>query len=91
MTINKKAAPGANRAASISAFDGEIVAEIPKNSRQVYRLVLRTINEHHVDGLRTRQKLFRICPRQRGVIDATLAGLIALAIIGVVLLSGVLT
>jgi hypothetical protein len=25
----------------------------------------RTINEQHVDGLRTRQKLFRICPRQR--------------------------
>jgi hypothetical protein len=50
----------------------------------------RTIGEHHVDGIRTRQKMFRICPRQKGVIDATLAGLIALAIIGVMLLSGVL-
>jgi hypothetical protein len=48
----------------------------------------RTINEHHVDGLRTRQKLFRICPRQRGVIDATLAGLIALAATCAALLAG---
>jgi hypothetical protein len=39
MTTNKKAAPGANRAASGSAFDGDILAEIPKNSRQVYRIV----------------------------------------------------
>lgn len=41
MTTNKKAAPGANRAASSSAFDGDIVAEIPKNSREVYRIVRR--------------------------------------------------
>lgn len=41
------------------------------------RPIWRTINERHVDGLRTRQKMFRICPRQRGVIDPTLAGLIA--------------
>ncbi len=25
-----------------------------------------TIGEHHVDGIRTRQKVFRICPRQSG-------------------------
>ncbi len=31
----------ANRAASSSAFDGEIVAEIPKNSREVYRIARR--------------------------------------------------
>ncbi|MEF8755088.1 MAG: hypothetical protein V5B60_14360 [Accumulibacter sp.] len=41
MTLKEKAAPGANRAASSSAFDGEIVAEIPKNSREVSRIVLR--------------------------------------------------
>ena len=40
------------------------------------RPIWRTINEQHVDGIRTRQKLFRICPRQKGFIDATLAGLI---------------
>lgn len=33
----------------------------------------RTIIEQHVDGIRTRQKLFRIFPRQKGVIDQTLA------------------
>ena len=33
---------------------------------------------------------FRVSPRQKGSIDGTLAGLIALAIIGVMLLSGVL-
>ena len=40
-----------------------------------------TADERHVDGIRTRQKLFRICPRQKGVIDATLAGLIALVLV----------
>jgi hypothetical protein len=33
---------------------------------------------------------FRVSPRQKGSIDGTLAGLIAFAIIGVMLLSGVL-
>lgn len=37
----------------------------------------RTISEQHVDGLRTRQKLFRIFPRQKGVIDPTLAASIS--------------
>lgn len=41
MTPKEKAAPGANRAASSSAFDGDIVAEIPKNSREVYRIERR--------------------------------------------------
>ena len=27
----------------------------------------RTVGEQHVDGLRVRQKLFRICPRQKGL------------------------
>ncbi|MEF8707638.1 MAG: hypothetical protein ABTS22_21000 [Accumulibacter sp.] len=50
------------------------------------RQVWRTIDEQHVDGLRTRQKMFRICPRQKGSIDATLAGLIAFAAVCIVLL-----
>ncbi|MEF8753335.1 MAG: transcriptional coactivator p15/PC4 family protein [Accumulibacter sp.] len=41
MTPKEKAATGANQAASSSAFDGDIVAEIPKNSREVYRIVRR--------------------------------------------------
>lgn len=28
----------------------------------------RTLTEQHVDGIRTRQKMFRICPRQKGVL-----------------------
>ncbi len=52
------------------------------------RQTWRTIAEHHVDGVRTRQKMFRIFPRQKGVIDATLAGLLALAATCVVLLAG---
>lgn len=48
----------------------------------------RTISEQHVDGIRTRQKMFRIVPRQRGVIDATLAGLIALAAVCAAMLIG---
>jgi len=48
----------------------------------------RTIAEQHVDGVPTRQKMLRICPRQRGVIDSTLAGLIALAAICAALLAG---
>ena len=41
MTTQEKAAPGADRAASSSTFDGEIIAEIPKNSRDVSRVVRR--------------------------------------------------
>jgi hypothetical protein len=41
MAINEKAAQGANRAVSGSAFDDVIIAEIPKNSREVYRVVRR--------------------------------------------------
>ncbi len=37
----------------------------------------RTISEQHVDGVRVRQKMFKICPRQKGHVDATLAGSIA--------------
>lgn len=39
--------------------------------------IWRTIDEHHVNGTRVRLILFRIFPRQRGAIDATLAGSIA--------------
>ncbi|MBL8423287.1 MAG: hypothetical protein JNK06_07315 [Candidatus Accumulibacter phosphatis] len=49
----------------------------------------RTISEEHLDGLRTRQKRFRISPREKGIIDSTLAGLLALAVsIAVLLLAG---
>lgn len=42
---NDEAAPGANRAASKTAFDGEIIAEIPKNSREVYRIIRRDFKD----------------------------------------------
>jgi hypothetical protein len=48
----------------------------------------RTIAQQHVDGIRTRQKMFRIFPRQKGVIDGTLAGLLALAGFCALLLAG---
>jgi hypothetical protein len=48
----------------------------------------RTIGEQRVHGLRTRQKMFRIAPHQQGVIDATLAGLVVLAAVCALLLSG---
>lgn len=50
----------------------------------------RTITEQHIDGLRTRQKMFRIFPRQKGGVDGALAGLIALAAVCAVLVVGVL-
>ncbi|WP_288129457.1 hypothetical protein [Accumulibacter sp.] len=36
----------------------------------------RTIAERHVDGVRVRQQLFRLCSRQKGFVDPMLAGLI---------------
>ncbi|MBK7674396.1 MAG: transcriptional coactivator p15/PC4 family protein [Candidatus Accumulibacter sp.] len=41
MAINEKAAPVAGRAASGRTFDDVIIAEIPKNSREVYRITRR--------------------------------------------------
>jgi len=41
MATKEKAARFAPGAASSSAFDGEIIAEIPKNSREVYRITRR--------------------------------------------------
>lgn len=52
MDTKEKAAPGAIRAASSSAFDGEIIAEIPKNSREVYRITQRTFNGYALIDLR---------------------------------------
>jgi len=52
MNTKEKAAPGANRAASSSAFDGEIVAEIPKNSREVYRIVRRDFKGYRLVDVR---------------------------------------
>jgi len=46
----------------------------------------RTIHEQHVDGVRIRQKFFRICPRQKGGADPTLISLIALAVTCMVLI-----
>lgn len=48
----------------------------------------RTIAEQHLDGVRARQKMFRIVPHQKGVIDATLAGLVVLAVVCALMLSG---
>ncbi|KFB76645.1 MULTISPECIES: hypothetical protein [Candidatus Accumulibacter] len=47
-----------------------------------------TTDERHIDGLRIRQRVFAIRPRQKGVIDATLAALIVFAVVGIVLLAG---
>lgn len=47
----------------------------------------RTVSEQHVDGVRVRQQVFKSCPRQKGLIDATLAGLIALAVTSCLLLA----
>lgn len=63
---------------------------VVRDARRCVRPFWRTIHEHHGDGLRTRQKMFRVSSRQKGAIDGTLSGLIALAVIGVMLLWGVL-
>ena len=91
-------------AIKVRIMAGEMVAatDYPESDRQLFwsaiaivrdalpcvRPIWRTVGEQHVDGLRTRQKLFRICPREKGVIDATLAGLIALAATCAALLAG---
>jgi hypothetical protein len=48
----------------------------------------RTIGEHHVDGIRTRQRLFKICSRERGILDPTLAAIVLLAAVAAALLIG---
>lgn len=83
---------------------GEIVAatDFPEPDRPLFwsaiaiirdalpcvRPIWRTTDEQHVDGTRTRQKMFRIVPRQQGILDPTLAGLLALATTCAVLLAG---
>jgi hypothetical protein len=52
MNTKEKAAPGANRAASRTAFDGEIIAEIPKNGREVYRITRRTFKGYPLVDVR---------------------------------------
>jgi hypothetical protein len=52
MTINEKAAVAANRTASSTAFDGGIIAEIPKNSREVYRVVRRSFKGYPLVDVR---------------------------------------
>ena len=61
---------------------------IVRDALPCVRPIWRTVGEQHVDGLRTRQKLFKIFPRQKGLVDATLAGLLALAATCAVLLAG---
>ena len=61
---------------------------IVRDALPCVRPIWRTVGEQHVDGLRIWQKMFKICPRQRGVIDATLAGMIAFVVVCIVLLSG---
>ena len=41
MTTNNKPAPGGTGTGSGNPFDGRIVAEIPKNAREVYRITRR--------------------------------------------------
>lgn len=99
MTTNKKPAPGATGAGSSTAIDGGIVAEIPKKSREVCRVGRRTFKGYRYLDVRrdvapcssgTPQSpvLGFVDDRQRGVIDATLAGLVVLAAVCALLLSG---
>jgi hypothetical protein len=85
---------------------GEIVAALdyPESERPLFwsaiasirddlpcvRPFWRTISEQHVDGIRTRQRFFKICPREKGLVHPTLAGLIVLAAVCAVMLAGVL-
>ncbi len=52
MTTNKKPAPGGTGTGSRTAFDGEIVAEIRKNSREVYRIERRTFKGYPLVDIR---------------------------------------
>ena len=61
---------------------------VVRDSLPCIRPVWRTISEQYVNGLRTRQKLFKIFPRQQGGIDSALAGLSALATVGAAMLIG---
>lgn len=61
----------------IAASANAIKARVQAGDLPCVRPTWRTIAEQHVDGLRTRQRLFRICPRQKGSLDASLAGSLA--------------
>lgn len=50
MTANKKAALAG--AAGNAAFDGEIIAEIQKNQREVYRVTARTLKGYRLADVR---------------------------------------
>jgi hypothetical protein len=99
MRTNKKPAPGATGAGSSTAVNGGIVAEIHKNSRDVRRIGRRTFKGYrYLDVRRDVAPCSSSTPqspapgfaddRQRGVIDATLAGLVVLAAVCALLLSG---
>jgi len=52
MNTNKKAAPAGTGTAERIAFDGEILAEIEKNSREVYRVMSRTFKGYQLADVR---------------------------------------
>lgn len=54
MTTKEKAAQAANRAAPSTAFDGVIVSELPKNSREVYRIIQREFKGYRLVDDRVR-------------------------------------
>lgn len=52
MTTTQKSRPAGTGTASSNAFDGEIVAEIPKNSRECYRVVRRVYKGYPLVDIR---------------------------------------
>lgn len=52
MATNKKPAPGGAGTGSRTAFDAEIIAEIPKNSREVYRITRHAFKGHDLVDVR---------------------------------------
>lgn len=52
MNAQEKAAPAGTGTASRTAFSGHIVAEIPKNSREVYRIIRRDFKGYHLVDVR---------------------------------------
>lgn len=99
MRTHKKPAPGATGAGSSTALNGEIVAEIHKNSRDVRRIGRRPFKgSRFLDVRRDVAPCWSGTPqspaagfaddRQRGALDPTLAGLLALAAVSALMLLG---
>lgn len=80
--IDSKIIAGLADSIKANLMAGEVVAatDYPEAERPLFwaavalvrddlpcmRPTWRTISEQHVDGIRTRQKMFRICPRRKG-------------------------